>query len=109
MGKRSGEPPATKLEAFVRHHRVYAVELARASGCSRAGLARMRFGQVETNRRQMAAILAGARLVLPAVDITIYDLFSFDDGPLPAAKKDWHRIRAPGRPRKKRETREPAD
>jgi hypothetical protein len=104
MGKRSDEPPATKLEAFVRQHNVYAVELARASGCSRAGLARIRYGQVETNRRQMAAILAGARLVLPAVDITICDLFSFDDGPLPAAKKEWHRIIAPGRPPKKATT-----
>jgi len=103
MSKRSGKKPpaATRLEEFVRRHEILPVELARASGCSRGGLVRMRFGRAEATRRQMAAVLAGACLILPDIRIAITDLFSFDDGPLPAAKQDWQRVIASGRPRKR--------
>jgi hypothetical protein len=49
----------------------------------------------------MAAVLAGARVILPDAGIAITDLFGFDDGPLPGARKDWQRVIRPGRPRKR--------
>jgi hypothetical protein len=97
-------PPATRLEEFLRLHKILAVELARAAGCSRAGLARIRLGQVDTSRRQMAAVLAAARLIRPDLHVAITDLFNFDDGPLPAARTDWQRVKRPGRPPKRLDT-----
>ena len=76
------------------------LELARASGCSPMMLRRLRFGRAEACRRRMAAILAGLRLVTEK-EVAITDIFSFDDGPLPAAKANWHYRRASGRPPKK--------
>src|SRR5437868_3878481 len=96
--RRERTPPETRLEQFLRHHNILPVELARASGCSRAGLSKTRYGRKDVSRRQMAAILAGARLIVPNAAVTITDLFSFDDGVLPAARKDWHRVPRPGRP-----------
>jgi hypothetical protein len=102
-------PPATRLEEFLRLHKILAVELARAAGCSRAGITRMRFGKVDASRRQMAAVLAAVRLIRPDMHIAISDLFNFDDGPLPGARTDWQRVKRPGRPRKGRDTRERND
>lgn len=84
----------------MRVNRVYPVELARASGVSRQNLAKIRAGRADPHRRAMAAILEGINIVL-ARDVTITDLFAFDDGPLPAARADWSRIPRPGRPPKK--------
>jgi hypothetical protein len=49
----------------------------------------------------MAAVLAGARVILPNAGIAITDLFSFDDGLLPGARDDWKRVTRAGRPRKR--------
>ena len=93
---------ATLLAQFMRRHKILPVELMRASGCARVTILRARFGRADIRRRQVAAILGGIRRIVTTHHVAITDLFDFEDGPLPAAREDWHRIKQPGRPPRKR-------
>jgi len=51
----------TKLEAFLKRHRIKPAHLARESGYSRQHLLRIRMGRMEPTRRCIAAIVSACR------------------------------------------------
>jgi transcriptional regulator with XRE-family HTH domain len=95
--RRNKPSTATRLEAFLQQHGILPAELARASGCSRQALVRTRRGRCEPTRRFMAAVLGGARRIVGS-EVSITDLFDFEDGSLPSAKEQRRRVKPPGRP-----------
>jgi len=51
----------TKLEPFLKSHRIKPAHLARESGYSRQHLLRIRMGRMEPTRRCIAAIVSACR------------------------------------------------
>jgi predicted transcriptional regulator len=51
----------TKLETFLKSHRIKPAHLARESGYSRQHLLRIRMGRMEPTRRCIAAIVSACR------------------------------------------------
>jgi predicted transcriptional regulator len=52
---------STKLETFLKSHRIKPAHLARESGYSRQHLLRIRMGRMEPTRRCIAAIVSACR------------------------------------------------
>ena len=71
----------TPLERFIKLHEIKPAHLAAVSGYSRQHLCRIRKGRMEPTRRCIAAILGGLR-ILSRGDLTVLDVFHFEDGPL---------------------------
>lgn len=71
----------TPLERFIKLHEIKPAHLAAVSGYSRQHLCRIRKGRMEPTRRCIAAILSGLR-ILSRGDLTVLDVFHFEDGPL---------------------------
>lgn len=72
----------TPLERFLRTNGIRPAYLAAISGYSRQHLLRIRAGRMEPSRRCIAAVLAAARLLSRRRNLTVLDLFQFEDGPV---------------------------
>ena len=67
----------TKLETFLKSHRIKPAHLARESGYSRQHLLRIRMGRMEPTRRCIAAIAAACRR-LSREPVKASDLFDLE-------------------------------
>ncbi len=70
----------TKLEQFIVRHKIRPSAIARAAGCSRQHLLRLRKGTMDPTRRVMAAVAAACGFVLGRT-VTVNELFDFDEMP----------------------------
>ena len=70
--------PVTRLEAFMRSHRIRPVALEHASGVTRPHLRRIRLGKADPGRRIIAAITRGCRKLARDARVTALDLFELD-------------------------------
>lgn len=77
MDQRS-DVPATRLEAFVRQHRITPMRLEHASGVTRQHLARIRKAEVDVRCSTIVALVRACRKLLPGKQITALDLFDLD-------------------------------
>jgi predicted transcriptional regulator len=66
----------TRLEQFLKNHRIKPAHLARESGYSRQHLLRIRMGRMEPTRRCIAAIVAACRHLAkePVLANDLFDL-----------------------------------
>jgi hypothetical protein len=68
----------TRLEAFLKRHRIKPAVLARESGYSRQHLLRVRMGRMEPTRRCIAAIVSACRR-LARTKVSATELFELDE------------------------------
>ena len=70
-------PMGTKLEAYLKRHRIKPIRLVRESGYSRVHLLMVRVGRIEPSRQCIAAI-TGAVHRLTGEQVKAIDLFDLD-------------------------------
>jgi predicted transcriptional regulator len=68
----------TKLETFLKSHRIKPAHLARESGYSRQHLLRIRMGRMEPTRRCIAAIVSACRR-LSRQQVRAAELFDLEE------------------------------